>query len=264
MENRIRGIFDSHAHYDDERFDDDREELLGQMLESGKVCGIVHAATNLQSSRFGLTYAEKFPGFYTSVGIHPEETDCYGELPEIEALLRAETAQRKLVAVGEIGLDYHYEGYDRSAQIALFEAQLQLANTYGLPVIVHMRDATEDGMALLRKHHPRGVMHCFSGSAETAREVLALGMYISFTGVLTFKNAKKALRALEVIPPDKLLAETDCPYMAPEPYRGKRCDSTMIAQTLSVVAQRYGISVQEAADLTAQNARTLFFKQGRE
>ena len=162
------------------------------------------------------------------------------------------------MAVGEIGLDYHYENHDREVQRSAFEEQLKLAAEVGLPVVIHTRDAWEDTMALLRKYRPKGVVHCFSGSAETAREIISLGMYIGFTGVVTFKNSKKAKNALSSIPHDRLLVETDCPYMAPEPNRGKRNDSGNIVYTLGAFAELMCVTRDEAAEITAQNAERLF------
>lgn len=249
-------IFDSHCHYDDEAFDGDREELLSSLLE--KIRGVLHAATDLKSSLFGIENSQRFENFYTSVGFHPECLDRLPENPVWELDRLISQKRGKIVAVGEIGLDYHYEGYDREAQLKLFEEQLKLAKKADLPVIVHLRDAIGDGMELLKKYRPRGVMHCFSGSAETAKEVVALGMYISFTGVLTFKNSKKAKKACEEVPTDRLLLETDCPYMAPEPFRGRRCDSSMISETAAAMAEIKGISCEEMLEKAYINAKELF------
>ncbi len=252
----IEKIFDTHSHYDDHAFDTDRDELLCEIL--GQISGVIHASTDIKSAKFGIENTLKYETFYTSVGIHPESLD---NLPEdweqqLENLLNS--GNSKIVAVGEIGLDYHYEGYDRGKQIEIFETQLKLANRYNLPVIVHLRDATEDGMELLKKHKPKGVLHCFSGSAETAKEVVKLGMYVSFTGVLTFKNSKKAKKACEAVPIDRLLLETDCPYMAPEPFRGKRCDSRLIQHTAGAMAEIKGVSVDEMLEIAKENAQRLF------
>ena len=252
----MHNIFDSHSHYCDERFDEDREELLSQMPEKG-VCGILHAATDLETSRFGMIHAERYPFFYTSVGVHPEEASKAPAdyLKHLEDIAKS---CKKVVAVGEIGLDYYYEGYDKALQLRIFEEQLQLAQSLELPVIVHSREATKDCMDLLKKYKPRGVMHCFSGSAETAREVQALGMYISFTGVLTFKNAKKAAEALMAVQDDRILLETDCPYMAPEPFRGKRCDSTMIPYIAEKIGMLKNKTAQEILDKCTENTCRLF------
>lgn len=249
-------IFDSHCHYDDRAFDCDRDTLLPEILQS--VRAVLHAATDLDSCDFGIENSKKFENYFTSVGFHPEAMDRLPENPAgaIEKLILK--GEGKIVAVGEIGLDYHYEGYDRQAQLELFESQLLVAKKYDLPVIVHLRDATEDGLALLKKHKPEGVMHCFSGSAETAKEVVGLGMYVSFTGVLTFKNSKKAKKACAEVPIDRLLLETDCPYMAPEPFRGKRCDSRMIAETAKAMAEIKEIEAEKMIEIAAENTCRLF------
>lgn len=221
---------------------------------------MVHAATDEKSSLFGIETSAKYENFYTSIGFHPE---CMDSLPEnymqiMEDLYVKACENHKLVAVGEIGLDYHYEGYDKEKQISLFKNQVEFALKKSLPVIVHCREATEDCMNILKQYSPEGVIHCFSGSAETAEEVLKLGMYIGFTGALAFKNAKKAKKALAVCPLDRLLIETDCPYMAPPPHRGERCDSSMIEFTAQVMAEEKGVSTQEIIDTTNKNACHLF------
>lgn len=255
-------IFDSHCHYDDAAFDEDRYELLDRLLtgENHPVDKMVHAATDERSSLFGIETAKRYENFYTSVGFHPENV---GRLPEdwrrvLEELYEKAAREYKLCAVGEIGLDYHYEGYDKEKQKEVFAEQVKFAVCRSLPVIVHCRDATEDCMNILRQYRPEGVMHCFSGSAETAAEVVSLGMYIGFTGALAFKNSKKARRACEAVPLERLLLETDCPYMAPPPYRGQRSDSSMIKETAAVMAEIKGVSVQEIIEITNTNASTLF------
>ena len=212
-------IFDTHSHYTDSAFDEDRDQVLDALPKEGIVHAVL-AGTTLEDSAAGIALTRRYDYLYAAVGIHPETA---GQQPaDYLAQLERMAADPRVVAVGEIGLDYHYEGYDRDVQIRLFREQLDLAKQLDLPVIIHARDCTEDYVNILREMRPRGVVHCFSGSAETAREVLKLGMYIGFTGVLTFKNAKKALKALAEVPEDKLVLETDCPYMAPVPFRGKR------------------------------------------
>lgn len=247
---------DSHAHYDDEAFDSDRDELLIKVHEGG-VKYIINMGCNMERSRFSVEYANKFPFIYAAVGIHPEDVD---KAPaDYLEQLKIWAADPKVVAIGEIGLDYHYEGYDAELQKKIFSEQLDLAQELDLPVVIHSRDATEDTLNILRKYGKiNGVMHCFSGSAETARQVLDLGMHISFTGVLTFRNAKKAVGALAVTPMDRLLLETDCPYMAPEPNRGKRCDSSMIVHVIDKIAAEKNISPEEAAAQTMENTLRLF------
>lgn len=247
---------DSHAHYDDEQFDGDRDELLDRLHENG-VRNIVNIGCSLERSQFSVDLAEKYPFVYAAVGVHPEDAPDTpdGYLSKVEFW----TANPKVVAIGEIGLDYHYEGFDRELQIRFFKEQLDLAEKSGLPVVIHSRDATEDTMNILRRRgRVKGVMHCFSGSVETAKQVLELGMNISFTGVLTFKNARKAVEAVKVIPLDRLMLETDCPYMAPEPYRGKRCDSGMITRVIDKIAEIKDVSPEIVAEATMANTLRLF------
>ncbi len=249
---------DSHAHYDAEQFDPDRDELLERIHKAG-VKNIVNMGCNMERSRISVEYSQKYPFVYAAVGIHPEDVEG---VPEDHLdRLREWARLPKTVAIGEIGLDYHYEGYDPEIQKKFFEEQLDLAQELSLPVVIHSRDATEDTMDILRKRSKvNGVMHCFSGSAETARQVLALGMNISFTGVLTFKNARRSIEALEAVPLDRLMLETDCPYMAPEPERGKRCDSSMIVHIIRKIAEVKGVSAELVAKQTMENTLRLFSK----
>ncbi|MBQ5333792.1 MAG: TatD family hydrolase [Oscillospiraceae bacterium] len=246
-------IIDSHAHYDDAAFDIDRYELL-DVLFAGGICKLINVGCSVKSSYSSAELAERYPNIYASAGLHPDAADEIDRLDEIKALC----SRKKVVAVGEIGLDYHYENHSRELQKRAFEEQLRLAAEVRLPVIIHSRDAWEDTMDILRKYRPKGVMHCFSGSAEIAEEIVKMGMYVGFTGVVTFKNAKKALRALEAVPLDRLLVETDCPYMSPEPNRGKRNFSGNLPYTIAAMAAAKGISPEEAAEITAENAERLF------
>ena len=252
----MNNIFDTHAHYADRAFDEDRFELLDKLPEMG-VKYVMLASSSVEDTAENAAIAQKYGYIYAASGVHPESVD---ENPENYLDIVRETAlsSPKIKAIGEIGLDYHYDGYSREKQLKLFEEQLILAKELDLPVIVHSRDACEDTLNMLRKHRPSGVVHCFSGSAETAKEIIKLGMYIGFTGVLTFKNAKKALKALEEVPLDKLLLETDCPYMAPVPFRGKRCDSSMIAYTAAAAAEIKGIDTQEIIDITCENGKRFY------
>lgn len=249
-------IFDTHAHYLAEDFGEGLVPLLEKMPEMG-VERIMAVGYDLRSTREEISLAQRFSYISAAAGVHPE--NCMG-LPEdwlsqLEELL----GQPGTAALGEIGLDYHYEGYDKALQAEVFERQLILAQRLSMPVIIHSRDACEDTMTLLRKYKPRGVLHCFSGSAETAREVVKLGMYVGFTGVLTFKNAKKAWAACEAVPLDRLLLETDCPYMAPVPHRGERSHSGMIKYTAAKMAEIKGVSAEEMIEIARENGERLFF-----
>ena len=252
----MTGIFDTHSHYADSAFDEDREQVLRELPGKG-VKLVMLAASGMEDSAENSRLSKEYDYIYAAAGVHPESVD---ETPAdyIGRLKDMIAANEKIKAIGEIGLDYHYEGYDREKQIRFFREQLELAAELDMPVIVHSRDAVEDTVEILREYRPKGVVHCFSGSAETAKEILRLGMYIGFTGVLTFKNAKKALKALAEVPMDRLLMETDCPYMAPEPFRGRRCDSAMIAYTAAKAAEIKGMTTQELIDITCRNGMTMY------
>jgi TatD DNase family protein len=249
-------IFDTHSHYADHAFDEDREQVLAELPDKG-VELVMLAASDMRDSLANSELAAKYSYVYASAGIHPESVD---DTPDdyLDRLREIISSNPKVKAVGEIGLDYHYEDYDREKQILFFRQQLELAAELDMPVIVHSRNATEDTIEILKEYRPRGVVHCFSGSAETAKEVIKLGMYIGFTGVLTFKNAKKALKALAEVPMDRLLLETDCPYMAPEPFRGRRSDSSMIAYTAAKAAEVKGLPVEELIDITCRNGMKMY------
>lgn len=256
----MQNIFDTHSHYTDSAFDGDRHELLERLPDTG-VKYIMLASTCVEDIRENAVLAERYGYIYTSAGFHPENIS---DIPDgyIDIVRNAVLDNPKTMAIGEIGLDYHYEGYDREKQIEVFERQVVLARELDVPVIVHSRDATEDTLNILKKYRPSGVVHCFSGSAETAREIIKIGMYIGFTGVITFKNAKKALKALETVPVDRLLMETDCPYMSPVPFRGKRCDSSMIVYMAEKASEIKGVPVQELLDITCRNGMELYRIQG--
>ena len=194
---------------------------------------------------------------FGALGLHPEDISDAGE--DWEAELKELLTRTKIKALGEIGLDYHYENYDRDMQIKFFRRQIAIAKETDMPIIIHSRDATEDTMNILRELRPqKAVMHCFSGSAETAMELVAMGLYISFTGVLTFKNAKRAIYACEAIPTDRLMLETDCPYMSPVPLRGERCDSSMIRYTAAKMGEIKGFGAEEMIDICNKNAERFF------
>ncbi len=248
-------IFDTHAHYDEGRFDSDRHALLSAMPQNG-VCGIINCATELTSSRRMIELAESYDHCYAAVGFHPENLEgaSFDDLEAVSVLL----SHPKVVAVGEIGLDYYWDSSPRPVQQEWFVRQMQLAKEHRLPVIVHDRDAHEDTLRLLVQERPTGVLHAFSGSAEMAKEVLKLGMYIGLGGVVTFKNARKTVEVAQMVPLDRLLLETDAPYMAPEPFRGRRNDSTLIAYVAEKIAEIRGCSKEDILNATEQNARQLF------
>ncbi len=256
----MRNIFDTHSHYTDTAFDDDRDTLLKGLQDRG-VKYIMLASTCVDDIKGNAILAEKYDYIYTSAGFHPENIE---DIPEdyVSIVRKAVSGNSKTMAIGEIGLDYHYDGYDREKQIEVFENQVILSKELDIPVIVHSRDATEDTLNILKKYQPSGVVHCFSGSAETAKEIIKIGMYIGFTGVITFKNAKKAIRSLEAVPLERLLLETDCPYMSPVPFRGKRCDSSMIAYTAEKASEIKGLPMQELLDITCRNGMKLYRIQG--
>lgn len=252
----MQNIFDSHAHYDDPRFDEDRDTLLSSMASNG-VRAIMNVGNTTHANLAGIELAQKYPFVYCSIGIHPDQSAEIAAQNSREYLdvIAQQLSYEKAMALGEIGLDYYYDDdAPRDIQKKIFEEQLALAKDLDVPVIIHNRDAHQDTLDLLKKYRPKGIMHCFSGSAEVAKEVLRLGMYIGFTGVITFKNARRAVEAAAEIPLDRLLVETDCPYMAPEPFRGKRCDSTMLTRMIEKLAEIKGVNPQQFADQTFQNA----------
>lgn len=250
------GIFDTHAHYYKEDFGGELEQLLAD-LPNRNVERVLAIGCDIASSEEEIALAERYDYIYAAAGIHPEHAAEVSENREstLEALLK----HNKVVALGEIGLDYHYPEPPKDVQREVFVKQLEIAKRLDMPVIIHSREACADTLDILREYKPRGVLHCFSGSAETAREVVKLGMYIGFTGVLTFKNSKKARAACEAVPIDRLLLETDCPYMAPVPHRGERCDSSMIAFTAAAMAEIKGVSAEEMIDAARKNGERLFF-----
>ena len=256
----MQNIFDSHAHYDDPRFDEDREALLGSMAEHG-VRAIMNVGNTTHANLAGIELAKRYPFVYCSIGIHPDQAAEIAAQNSREYLevIAQQLSYEKAMALGEIGLDYYYDDASpREVQRKIFEEQLALAKDLDVPVIIHDRDAHQDTLELLQKYRPKGIMHCFSGSAEFAKEILRLGMYIGFTGVITFKNARRAVEAAAEVPLDRLLIETDCPYMAPEPFRGKRCDSTMLVRMAEKLGQIKGIDSQEIADRTCENACVVY------
>ena len=258
-------IFDSHAHYLSHRFDDDRRELLASLPAKG-VGGVIECAVDLDTARGAAALAREFPFVYAAAGIHPEslidETastvarfagDWRAELREMLPLFDDE----RVVAVGECGLD-HYWPVPRGEQLELLKAQLELARERGLPVILHDREAHAEMYELVRQYRPKGVLHCYSGSAEDAKWLAAQGMYFGFGGTVTYKNARRAVEAARVVPEELLLTETDCPYLSPVPLRGTRNDSSRIAFVAEALAEARGTTPEHILDVTAENARRLF------
>ena len=250
-------IFDTHAHYDDEAFDADREELLASMPENG-VGLIVDPGCDLDTSRRAVEIAEQYPHVYAAVGWHPE--NCAPYTRESLDTLRAWAKDPKVVAIGEIGLDYYWEqNPPREFQQEVFRDQLALAQELGLPVIVHDRDAHADCLAIVKEFpQVRGVFHCFSGSVEMARELLRRGWYLGFDGPITYKNAVKALDVIAACPADRMLLETDSPYLAPVPNRGKRNDSRNLPYIAARIAEIKSMTTEEVAEVTLQNGKQLF------
>lgn len=252
----MQKIFDVHAHYDDEAFDSERDALLDSMLNGGEIAGIVNGATNIETTLFGIEYSQKYNGFFTSAGFHPENAQS---APDNFIEKIAELAKDKsVVAIGEIGLDYYWKTVPKQVQLEVFEKQLALSKELDMPVVIHDRDAHGDTFDLLRKYRPKGIVHCFSGSVELSREVVRLGMSISLGGVVTFKNARHSVDVAREIPLDRLMLETDAPYMSPVPYRGKRCDSRMIKLTAEKIAEIRGITVDELLTQNIENACSIY------
>jgi len=249
-------FFDTHAHYCDKRFNADRDEILTGMPDAG-ISLILNSGSSLRSSIVSLELADKYSFIFASVGIHPHDSKSMDDntVSELEKLL----LHPKAVAVGEIGLDYHYDFSPRDVQKKRFREQLELARRLNYPVIIHEREALNDTLDIIREFKDLcGVLHCFSGSLETAKIVLDLGWYLSFTGVITFKNTRRALEVIEKMPADRIMLETDCPYLSPEPKRGQRNSSLYLPFIAEKVAEVRNIPVQEVAELTTENGKRFF------
>lgn len=245
-------LFDTHAHYDDPAFDADRAALL-EALPGRGVAHVVNMGCDPASSRTAIGLTEKYPWIHAAVGLHPENAGQFSDavLAEIRELAR----HPRVLAIGEIGLDYHYPTPEREIQRAAFRAQLALARETGLPACVHSRDAHAETLAIISEFpEVRGVVHCYTGAREMAKELTDLGWYIGFTGIVSFKNSKKARLVAESLPCDRILIETDCPYLAPEPLRGRRCDSSMLPYTAAAIAAVRGMETQALIEQTYQNA----------
>lgn len=248
--------FDSHAHLDDRRFDADRAEIIAD-LKNHNVGLVMNIGCDLSSSLRSVALAKQYDFIYAAVGSHPDDADHVDE--KTLALYERLCREKKVRAIGEIGLDYHYEDVPRDIQKKAFRAQLELARALSMPVIVHEREAHADAMELVREFDDvHGVFHCYSGALEQAKELAGRGWYIGFTGVLTFKNARKAVEVAQWLPLDRILIETDCPYMAPEPYRGRRNDSRYVPLVGKKLAEIKGLPEQTVMQATAENAMRLF------
>lgn len=250
-------FYDTHAHYDDGRFDSDRETLLPELYRQG--IGLINTiGTDIPSSRASIALAEQYPFIYAAVGGWPGNVGNMTE-QDLEEY-RAMASHEKVVAIGEIGLDYYYDDVPREIQKHWFDRQMALAEELSMPVVVHDRDAHGDCMDMVRKWAGRvtGVFHCFSGSAEMAAELTKLGWYVSFTGVVTFKNARRALEAVAAVPMDRIMIETDAPYMAPVPYRGRRNHSGYVPLVAEKIAEVKGMTLEEVAKITTENGKRFF------
>ena len=250
-------LFDTHAHLDDRAFDEDRAQLLADLPGQGLAL-VMNPGCSLESSRNVVKIAAEHDYIYAAVGSHPDAADEVNEetIEEYRTLCKLNP---KVKAIGEIGLDYHYEDIPRDIQLKAFRMQMELARERKLPVIVHEREAHEDGMAVVREFSDvTGVFHCYSGSAEMARQLVDKGWYIGFTGVLTFKNARKAVEVAASIPLERIVLETDCPYMAPEPFRGKRNDPGKLYRMAEKLAEIRGLTVEEIHEITTENGKRLY------
>ena len=251
--------FDTHAHFDDSRYDGDRDIAIREALDSG-VSLITNIGADIKSSFDSVELANKYDEIYATVGAHPYDAEeiTDGNLDKLRELAKN---NRKVVAIGEIGLDYYRGGDSKKEQIEAFRNQIALARELNLPVVIHSRDATEDTMRIIKEEKVSelgGVMHCFAGSVETAREVIKNNLYISFGGVLTFKNAKTAREVFETIPLEHILVETDCPYLAPEPFRGKRNSSALLKYVIYKMAELSGETAEYIAKTTLENGKKMY------
>ncbi len=249
-------IFDAHAHYDDSKFSEDRDEVIGAIEKNG-VCGIVNASVDIPTAKTVFSYTQKHPIIYGAVGIHPENIK---DLPEdyLEQLAKLYTENKKIVAIGEIGLDYYWD-IPKEPQQKIFGEQLALVNELNAPVVIHDREAHGDTLEFLKKYQPKNaLLHCYSGSAEFLKEILRLDCFISLGGTVTFKNARHSVEVASVVPLDRLLLETDAPYLSPVPFRGKRNQSDYIIYTATKIAELRGMSVQEILDITCENAKRFY------
>ena len=254
-------IFDTHTHYDDEQFDDDRDTLLCSLAEQG-VGAVANMGASMRGARDSVELAKKYPFVYAAVGIHPDHAK---ELNEEEfEVLKALSAEEKVVAIGEIGLDYYWDSTEREDQKYWFKRQLALAQEMKLPVVIHSRDAAADTLEIMKEAYQQsgkkltGVIHCFSYETEMAREYVKMGFYLGVGGVATFKNGRKLKEVIEDTPIERIVLETDCPYLAPVPFRGKRNSSQLLSYVVAAIAELKGISEEEVERITWENACNLY------
>ena len=254
-------IFETHAHYDDSDFDEDREELITSMLsDDGELDCIINVGASLKGCEDSLLLSSRYDKVYAAIGVHPEEVEAL-TMGHMRWIKENASMNRKVLAIGEIGLDYHYPEPTKEVQKQWFRQQLKIAGEIRKPVIIHSRDACADTLECMRMEHADkigGIIHCYSYSKEAARDYLDMGFYFGIGGVVTFKNARKLIEVVEYIPMEKIVLETDCPYMAPEPHRGTRNDSRNITFVAEKIAQIKGMTTQEVIDITNKNARKLF------
>ncbi len=257
-------IFDTHAHYDDEKFNGDRETVFKNIRSTG-VLKVVNIGCNMKSSRLSRQFSENIPGFYGAVGIHPSDADEFNKesLDELRELASGE----RVVAIGEIGLDYYWNDFPKEVQREAFGRQLELARELDMPVVIHCREAAAETFEFMKKHaeilksegkEVKGVIHCYSGSVEMAKEYVRLGYYIGVGGVVTFKNARKLIEVVETIPLDRIVIETDCPYLSPVPFRGKRNDSSNLIYVIEKISEIKGLIPSEVAEKLWDNAHKLY------
>lgn len=252
----MTSIIDTHAHYDDDKFSEDRSEFLSSLVSKG-VSKVINCATDLKTSLFTVDLCNSYDYIYGALGIHPEEIET-ASATDIDEVKKLILTNKKIVAVGEIGLDYYWDTSFKEKQLEFFISQIKLAKELDLPVIIHDREAHGDTLEIVKEHKPKGVLHCFSGSVEMAKEVLKCGMYLGFGGSLTFKNARKAVEVAQMVPLDRFLFETDCPYLAPVPHRGKRNDSSLISFVAQRMAEIKGTDTDEILKIANDNAVRLF------
>ena len=258
-------LFDSHAHYNDEKFDNDRKEIIEQTLKNG-VSNFIVAGYNIESSKKALNIVKEYKELYSIVGISPndiedikEDKDVDTNILEIEKLIKTDNNE-KIVAVGEIGLDYYWNKENKELQKIIFKKQIELANKYNLPIVIHTRDAINDTLEIIKNNEVknRGIFHCCPLNRELVKEALKLGYYISLSGVVTFKNAKNANEIIEMIPENRILIETDSPYLAPEPVRGTRNNCMNVKYVAEKIGKINNKTLEEIADITNKNTKTIF------